>query len=163
MFFKNVWYVVVWDYEVSCELKFVIIFGEKIVFYCWQNGQVVVLEDVCFYCKLLFFMGCIKGDDVECGYYGLIFDCLGICICVLGVECIFYVVKVCFYFVYECYGLFWVWMGEVEKVDLKDIFEVEYFDDLVWGINCGEFMMFNCNYFYMIDNLFDLFYVVWVY
>lgn len=74
-------------------------------------------------------MGRIKGDDVECGYHGLTFDCSGACTRVPGAERIPHVACVRSYPVEERYGLVWVWMGEAAKADPAEIFHVEHFGD----------------------------------
>ncbi len=162
MFLKNAWYVAAWDHEVSRELKPVTILGVNIVLYRKQDGSAAALEDACPHRKLPLSMGRIKGDDVECGYHGLTFDCSGTCTRVPGAERIPHVAKVRSYPVHERYGLLWIWMGDADKADPKEIFEVEYFDDPAWGINRGESMTLNCNYLYMTDNLLDPSHVAWV-
>ncbi len=162
MFLKNAWYVATWDNEVGRDLKPVKILGEEIVLYRRQNGKLAALENACPHRKLPLSMGRIKGDEVECGYHGLTFDSTGICTRVPGAEKIPHVACVRSYPVEERYGLVWVWMGDVDKVDPAEIFHVEHFGDPAWGMNRGESMQLNCNYLYMTDNLLDPSHVAWV-
>ena len=118
MFLKNAWYVAAWDHEVSRELKPVTILGEKIVLYRRQNGQAAALEDACPHRKLPLSMGRIKGDDVECGYHGLTFDCSGTCTRVPGAERIPHVARVRSYPVHERYGLLWVSIGKHGSIEI---------------------------------------------
>ena len=162
MFLKNAWYVAAWDEEVGEGLKPVTVLGENVVLYRKQDGSVAALEDACPHRKLPLSMGRIKGDDVECGYHGLTFDCTGTCTRVPGAERIPHVARVRSYPIAERYGLLWIWMGEAEKADPAEIFAVDHYNDPAWGVNRGESMTLACNYLYMTDNLLDPSHVAWV-
>jgi vanillate O-demethylase monooxygenase subunit len=136
--------------------------GEKIVLYRKENGEPVALEDACPHRKLPLSMGRLKGDQVECGYHGLTFDCTGTCTRVPGAERVPHVAQVRSYPIVERYGLLWVWMGQPELADPATIFQVEHWGDPAWGVNRGESMIINCNYLYMTDNLLDPSHVAWV-
>jgi len=62
-------------------------------------------------------MGRIKGDNVECGYHGLTFDCSGTCVRVPGADRIPPSARVRSYPVESRYGLLWVWMGDAANAD----------------------------------------------
>ena len=143
-------------------LKPVTILGENIVLYRKQDGRAAALEDACPHRKLPLSMGRIKGDDVECGYHGLTFDCTGTCTRVPGGEKIPHVACVRSYPIHERYGLLWVWMGDADKADPSLIFHVDHWGDPAWGLNRGDSMAINCNYLYMTDNLLDPSHVAWV-
>ena len=104
MFLRNAWYVAAWDHEVGRELKPVKILGEEIVLYRKGDGTPAALEDACPHRKLPLSMGRLKGDDVECGYHGLTFDCTGTCTRVPGAEKIPHVARVQSYPIAERYG-----------------------------------------------------------
>lgn len=162
MFLRNVWYVAAWDHEVGSGLKPIKVLGEEIVLFRKTNGEVAALEDACPHRKLPLSMGRIKGDQVECGYHGLTFDCTGTCTRVPGAEKIPHVAQVQSYPIVERYGLLWIWMGDADKADPSLIFAVDHWDDPAWGINKGESMALECNYLLMTDNLLDPSHVAWV-
>ena len=162
MFLRNAWYVAAWDHEVGQELMPVKLLGEEVVLYRKRDGSLAALEDACPHRKLPLSMGRIKGDDVECGYHGLTFDCSGACTRVPGAERIPHVARVRSYPVEVRYGLVWLWMGEAAKADPAQIFQVEHWGDPAWGLNRGESMTLECNYLYMTDNLLDPSHVAWV-
>jgi len=162
MFLRNSWYVAAWDHEITRSLQQVEMLGEKIVLYRKENGEPVALEDACPHRKLPLSMGRLKGDQVECGYHGLTFDCTGTCTRVPGAERVPHVAQVRSYPVAERYGLLWVWMGRPELADPATIFEVDHWGDPAWGVNRGDSMEINCNYLYMTDNLLDPSHVAWV-
>lgn len=162
MFLRNCWYVAAWDHEVGRELKPVKVLGEEIVLYRRTDGVVAALEDACPHRKLPLSMGRIKGDEVECGYHGLTFDCTGACTRVPGAEKIPHVARVRHYPIVERYGLLWIWMGAADMADPAKIFEVQHWGDPSWGVNRGETMAVDCNYLYVTDNLLDPSHVSWV-
>ena len=79
MYLRNAWYVAAWDHEVGRSLTPTTILGEGVVLYRREDGVPVALEDACPHRKLPLSMGRLKGDEVECGYHGLTFDCSGAC------------------------------------------------------------------------------------
>ena len=162
MFLRNAWYVAAWDHEVRRDLKPVTILGEQIVLYRKADGSPAALEDACPHRKLPLSMGRLKGDEVECGYHGLTFDCSGACTRVPGAEKIPHVARVRSYPVVSRYDLVWIWMGAAELADPTKIFSVDHWNDPAWGINRGESMTIDCNYLYMTDNLLDPSHVAWV-
>jgi phenylpropionate dioxygenase-like ring-hydroxylating dioxygenase large terminal subunit len=162
MFLKNAWYVAAWDHEVGRSLTPTIILGEPVVLYRTSAGKPAALEDACPHRKLPLSMGRLKGDDVECGYHGLTFDCTGTCTRVPGAEKIPHVARVRSYPVEERYGLLWIWMGNPALADPAKIFQVEHWGNPAWGINRGDAMVVDCHYLYLTDNLLDPSHVAWV-
>jgi len=162
MFMRNAWYVAAWDHEVGRDLKPVTLLNENVVLYRKNDGAPAALEDACPHRKLPLSMGRLKGDEVECGYHGLTFDCAGGCTRVPGAERIPHVARVRSYPVAERYGLVWIWMGEAAGADPAKIFAVDHWGDPAWGVNRGDSMTLDCNYLYMTDNLLDPSHVAWV-
>jgi phenylpropionate dioxygenase-like ring-hydroxylating dioxygenase large terminal subunit len=162
MFLRNAWYVAAWEHEVADGLVPMKLLGENIVFYRKTDGKVAALEDACPHRKLPLSMGRILGDNVECGYHGLTFDCSGACTLAPGLDKPPPMARVRSYPVESRYGLLWIWMGDAAKVDVSKLFEVEHWGDPAWGLNQGDGMQIACNYLYMTDNLLDPSHVSWV-
>lgn len=162
MFLRNAWYVAAWDHEVTDGLHPIRLLGENLVLYRQRNGRVAALEDACPHRKLPLSMGRIKGDQVECGYHGMTFDCTGTCTRAPGMDRPPAAARVRAYPVTSGYGLLWVWMGEPALADPVTVFEVQHWQDPSWGINQGDGMDIRCNYLYMTDNLLDPTHVAWV-
>ena len=80
MFIKNTWYVAGWSSDFDRSLRPLRILDEEIVIYRTGDGKPVTLEDACPHRKLPLSKGYLKGDNVECGYHGLTFDCSGACV-----------------------------------------------------------------------------------
>src|ERR1700730_3775188 len=86
MFLKDSWYVAAFSHEVKAAPRPSKLVGEKVVLYRREDGTPVALEDACPHRKLPLSMGRLKGDQIECGYHGLTFDCGGVCTRVPGAE-----------------------------------------------------------------------------
>jgi vanillate O-demethylase monooxygenase subunit len=162
MFLRNAWYVAAWDHEIGRSLTPVTLLDERVVLFRTEKGKPAALEDACPHRKLPLSMGRLKGDQVECGYHGLTFDCTGTCTRVPGAEKIPHVASVRSYPVEERYGLVWIWMGDPALAAPAEIFQVEHWGEPAWGINRGDAMVVNCNYLYLTDNLLDPSHVAWV-
>ena len=162
MFLRNAWYVAATENEVADQLVPSKILGENIVLYRKTDGQVAALEDACPHRKLPLSMGRIKGDQVECGYHGMMFDCSGSCTRAPATDRPPSTARVRSYPIEARYGLLWIWMGEAAQADPAQIFAVEHWGDPAWGLNQGDGMAIHCNYQYMTDNLLDPTHVAWV-
>src|SRR6476661_8510345 len=75
----NAWYAAAWAHEVKHELAARTICGKDIVLYRKAGGEVVALEDACWHRLLPLSMGRLQGDQVVCGYHGLVFNSQGRC------------------------------------------------------------------------------------
>lgn len=162
MFLKNAWYVAAWDKEVTQSLLPVTILDEPIVLYRKTDGTPVALEDACPHRMLPLSMGRLIGDELECGYHGLTFDCSGVCVRAPGAQRIPASAQVRSYPLTERYGLVWIWMGDAQAADPADIVQIDEWDDPAWGINRGDAMTVDCHYLYVTDNLLDPSHVAWV-
>ena len=163
MFLKNSWYVAGWSKDYQKELRAQMLLGEKIVFYRRLDGHPVALEDACPHRKLPLSHGRLQEDRVVCGYHGLTFDCTGACVeapTQRGNIPKRAVVRS--YPVVDRYRLLWIWMGDPEKANPDDIFEIENFDNPEWGYTEGGMLPIECNYLWVVDNLLDPSHVAWV-
>ena len=163
MYLRNCWYVAGWSKDYEQSLKPQMILGENIVFYRQSDGTAVALEDACPHRKLPLSDGTLEGDRVVCGYHGLTFDCTGKCVeAPTQRDNIPKRAVVKSYPVVDRYRLLWIWMGDPEKADPDEIFEIENFDNPDWGYTDGGVLPIACNYLWVADNLLDPSHVAWV-
>ena len=162
MFLKNAWYVAARDEEVTHNLLPITILDEPVVLYRKIDGTSVALENACPHRKLPLSMGRLIGDEVECGYHGLTFDCAGACVKAPGAQRIPASAHVRSYPLAERYGFVWIWMGDAQAADPNNIVQIDEWDNPAWGINHGDAMIVDCNYLYVTDNLLDPSHVAWV-
>ena len=94
MYVKNCWYVIAWDHEVPTEQPNGKIFtrtvlGEPIVVYRTASAagaKLVALADRCCHRGAPLSKGRLEGDNLRCGYHGLLFNPAGQCIEVPGMD-----------------------------------------------------------------------------
>ena len=119
------------------------------------DGTPVVLEDACWHRLLPLSMGKLDGDDVECGYHGLVFNPSGKCVHMPdGQEP---PARACVrtFPVVERHGLIWVWPGDTALADSKKVPDLHWADDPDWACE-GSMLEFACDYRLVVDNLLDL-------
>ena len=162
MFLRNAWYVAARDRDVADKPMAVTMLGEKLVIYRKTDGSLAALEDACAHRKLPLSMGRVQGDEIECGYHGMVYDCSGRCTRIPYMDRMPTGARVRSYPIAVRNGLAWVWMGEAAKADPATIFAVEHWDDPTWGCNEGGELTIACNYLYVTDNLLDPSHVSWV-
>ena len=79
MFMKNAWYIAAMADEVGRSLLQRWILDEPVVLYRTEDGKPVALRDVCPHRSLPLSMGELLGDQLRCGYHGLVFAPDGRC------------------------------------------------------------------------------------
>ena len=163
MFLKNCWYVAGWSKDYEQKLQAQKLLGENIVFYRQSDGTPVALEDACPHRKLPLSDGQLSGDRVVCGYHGLTFDCSGACVeAPTQQDNIPKRAVVKSYPVVDRYRLLWIWMGDPERANPDEIFEIKNFNNPEWGYTDGGILPIECNYLWVVDNLLDPSHVAWV-
>jgi phenylpropionate dioxygenase-like ring-hydroxylating dioxygenase large terminal subunit len=162
VYLRNAWYVAAWDHEVSEKPLSVRILDEQIVLYRTPAGSPVALEDSCPHRKLPLSMGRVVGDELECGYHGLVFNSSGRCTHVPGHNKPPPGARVRSYPLSSRYGLLWIWMGDPTNASADRILPIEHWDDPAWGRNAGGTLSVDCNYLFITDNLLDPSHVAWV-
>ncbi|MDX3894967.1 aromatic ring-hydroxylating dioxygenase subunit alpha [Pusillimonas sp.] len=156
MFIKNAWYVAAWGNEIGRELTQRWIIGEPLVLYRTAAGDVVALSDRCPHRRASLSKGSLVGDDVQCGYHGITFDCSGSCVSIPGQDKIPASLKVQRYRVVEKWQWVWVWMGDADAADESLLpTDFQYNDALGWKAT-GGCIKVNANYQLLTDNLLDL-------
>ena len=81
---RNAWYVAGWSSEIDEEPRRVTILDEHIVMYRQSDNSIAALEDRCPHRQLPLSKGIRVGDDLQCGYHGMTFDCSGRCVRIPG-------------------------------------------------------------------------------
>lgn len=162
MFLRNAWYVGALSKDIDRSLFATRMLKEDIVLYRKEDGSVAALEDSCPHRRLPLSKGRLLGDQVECGYHGLTFDCSGACTVAPGLKQIPKSAVVRSYPCVERYGMVWVWMGDPELADESSLIQIDEWDNAEWGVNSGDAMELECNYLYVTDNLLDPSHVSWV-
>ncbi|WP_077034717.1 aromatic ring-hydroxylating dioxygenase subunit alpha [Pelomonas sp. KK5] len=162
-FVRQSWYVAAWADEIKPGEKLArTLLGEPVLLYRGaESGQVAALEDRCCHRGLPLSHGCVRGDQVQCGYHGLVFDARGQCTMVPGQALIPPAAKVKRYVVAEQDHLVWIWMGDEARADAAQIPRHPWHDDPAWEWVKDRYPV-AANYQLITDNLMDLTHVGYV-
>ncbi len=151
----NAWYVAGWASEFDDELRRVTILEQHIVMFRNSKGAVVGLEDRCPHRLLPLSKGKRIGDDIQCGYHGMTFNCEGKCVRMPGQDNPPGSAYVDAYPVHEKNNIVFIWMGESAKADVCTIFDLPQFTDSLWHAHQGEALHLKANYLNVAENLVD--------
>lgn len=152
----NAWYAAAWSHEIKHELAPRTICDKNIVLYRRTDDTVVALEDACWHRLLPLSMGRLKGDEVVCGYHGLVFNGSGRCTFMPAQKTINPSACVHAYPAVERHRLVWIWPGDPALADANKIPDFHWNDGTDWVGEGGTFYKLKCDYRLVIDNLMDL-------
>jgi phenylpropionate dioxygenase-like ring-hydroxylating dioxygenase large terminal subunit len=151
----NAWYAAAWDSELRHELLPRTIADRKVVLYRRRDGGAVALEDACWHRLLPLSMGRLDGDEVVCGYHGLVFDSQGRCTFMPSQETINPSACVRSFPVVERHRFIWLWPGDPALADPAAIPDLHWNNDPAWAGD-GRTIHVKCDYRLVVDNLMDL-------
>ena len=161
MFLRDYWYVAAWSNEVSAKPLPRVFLDEPVVLYRTTGNQVVALEDRCCHRQLPLSMGKVIGEQLQCGYHGLVFAPDGACLEVPGQSTMPPGARVRSYPVTERWGWVWIWMGEADVADETQIPDFHELDDPGWRAR-GSRIPMECDYRLAVDNLLDMSHLTFV-
>jgi phenylpropionate dioxygenase-like ring-hydroxylating dioxygenase large terminal subunit len=152
---RNCWYPLTWSSNVGRTLSCYKVLNTDLVVYRTQDGAVVALEDVCPHRLAPLSRGTLKGDTVQCGYHGMTFGANGRCVRIPSQSIIPPSAKVASYPVEERMGVAWIWMGDPERADPSQIFDLPQYHQAGWHAVQGDALRLEANYLNLADNLVD--------
>ncbi len=165
MFLRNCWYVAAFDHEVGRTPLARTLLDEPVVLYRTAGGAAVAFEDACCHRALPLSMGKVVGDNLQCGYHGLVFEPTGACVSVPGQSTIPPGAEVRTYPLVERYGWVWIWMGDPARADAALLPDWPWLAAEAWRSvegNGGAPLHVACNYELISDNLFDITHLTYV-
>jgi phenylpropionate dioxygenase-like ring-hydroxylating dioxygenase large terminal subunit len=151
----NAWYAAAYDVEVGRALFPRTICNQKIVFYRKEDGSLAALEDACWHRLLPLSLGRLEGDEVVCGYHGLVYSSDGLCTHMPSQETINPSACVRAYPVLERHRFVWVWPGDPAQADPALVPDLHWNHDPDWAAD-GRVINVKCDYRLVVDNLMDL-------
>ena len=151
----NAWYAAAYDVELKRALLPRTICNHKIVLFRRENGQAAALEDACWHRLLPLSLGRLEGDEVVCGYHGLVFNAEGRCTHMPSQETLNPAACVRSFPVVQKHRLVWIWPGDPTLADLTKVPDLHWNDDAEWTGD-GKLIHVKCDYRLVIDNLMDL-------
>ncbi len=152
----NAWYPAAWAHEIGRALFPRKICDLNIVLYRRQDGAAVALEDACWHRLLPLSLGRLKGDEVVCGYHGLVFNSAGRCSFMPAQKTINPSACVRAFPVVERHRLVWIWPGDPALADPARLPDFHWNDGAEWVGEGGTFVSLKCDWRLVVDNLMDL-------
>lgn len=162
MFVKNAWYVAAWSKDVGRELLGRVLLNEYVVLYRKEDGTAVALENRCPHRNLPLSEGRLVGDEIECGYHGLVFNCEGSCIHLPGSETPPDWATVGRYPVAERHGWVYFWPGDPALADEALIPAYPKHNENEDWIRAQGQTYVKAGYKLVLDNLLDLSHLTYV-
>jgi phenylpropionate dioxygenase-like ring-hydroxylating dioxygenase large terminal subunit len=151
----NAWYAAAWDTEVGRSLFPRTICEIPVILYRRRDGVVAAMEDSCWHRMAPLSMGRLDGDNVVCGYHGLVFNPEGRCVRMPSQETLNPSACVRSFPVVERHRFVWLWMGDPALADPAKVPDLHWNDDPDWSGD-GRTIHGKCNYRLVVDNLMDL-------
>jgi len=158
---KNGWYTAIWSNELADTPIARTILGEQVVLFRGANGRAAALEDRCCHRAAPLSLGQVAGDNLRCGYHGLVFDADGVCVLVPGQDTIPANARVRAYSVVERWSVVWIWMGDPALADAGKIVELPWLDDPKWTLT-PSYLHLKVNAQLLVDNLLDYTHVAYL-
>ncbi len=152
---RNQWYCAALAAEITQAPLGRIFLGEPVVMYRKSDGTAVALEDRCCHRRAPLSRGQVEGDNLRCGYHGLLYEPGGKVIWAPGQEKLPPGAQVKSYPFVEKHGWAWIWMGDPALADPKEAPAFHWFDAPGWA-GYGECLDVKANYMLLVDNLLDL-------
>jgi vanillate O-demethylase monooxygenase subunit len=155
---REAWYVAAFAYEVNRQLLSRWILNEPVVLYRKESGEAVAVGGRCPHRHFPLGKGCLKGDDVMCGYHGIRFGPEGQCVNIPSQSAVPGSYRIPTYPLVEHGMWLFIWMGDKSKADsrlLPDLTEIGVADEAMVAKPlfvehvAGRYMLLN-------DNLMDL-------
>ena len=128
----NAWYAAAYDVEVQRALLSRTVCNQALVLYRLADGRVAVLEDACWHRLLPLSMGRLEGDELVCGYHGIVYNPEGLCTHMPSQETINPSACVRAYPVLEKHRFVWVWPGDPAQADPALVPDLHWNDDPDW-------------------------------
>jgi len=152
----NTWYAAAWAHEIEHDLNARKICDINMVLYRKSDGEVAALEDACWHRLLPLSMGRLNGDEVVCGYHGLVFNPDGQCTHMPAQKSVNSKACVRAFPAVERHRLIWVWPGDPALADSSTIPDFHWNDGTEWVGKGDTYYSLKCDYRLVIDNLMDL-------
>jgi vanillate monooxygenase len=152
---RNQWYCAAFGYELQQKPMARTFLGEPVVLYRTGDGRPVAFEDRCCHRSAPLSQGKVEGDNLRCGYHGLLYNPAGKVIWAPGQDHLPPGAQVRGYPVVEKHGWVWIWMGDLALAASVPPPNYDKFDDRNWA-SYSELIPIKSNYFLVVDNLLDL-------
>jgi vanillate O-demethylase monooxygenase subunit len=161
VFLKDYWYVAAEPAELDKGLLARMILGQPVVLYRRADGAPAALEDRCCHRRMPLSHGQVVGNDLQCGYHGLVFGPDGNCVAIPNQTRIPPGAAVRSYPCVERWGWVWIFPGDPAKAAATELPDFSRHGSPGWTA-VGGYLPVAANHQLLVDNLLDLSHVGFV-
>jgi vanillate O-demethylase monooxygenase subunit len=161
VFLKNHWYVAAEPHELDAGPLARMILGEPVVLYRRADGAPAALEDRCCHRRMPLSHGRVCGNNLECGYHGLVFAPDGACVAIPNQDRIPPGARVRSYPCVERWGWIWIFPGDARRAEATPPPDFFQHGSAGWTA-VGGYLHVGANHQLLVDNLLDLSHVGYV-
>ncbi len=152
----NCWWVAALSSEVGRDLLGRWMLDTPVLLYRTEDGRAVAMENRCPHRAAPLSLGCLNGDNVQCGYHGFTFAPDGACVDVPSMGSALPAATIKSFPVIEQNAFVWVYLGDPAKVDeVPSPHNLEWVDDPAFAFVQGR-MDVKANYMLLKENVLDL-------
>jgi vanillate O-demethylase monooxygenase subunit len=152
----NCWWVAAFSDEVSRDMLGRWLLDTPVLMYRREDGVAVALENRCPHRSAPLSLGCLKGDNVECGYHGFTFSPEGDCVHAPSMQAPLPAANIRSFPVIEQSPFVWVYLGDPAKIaDVPPPHDLEWTSDTSFAFVTGR-MEIKANYMLLKENVLDL-------
>jgi len=152
---RNQWYCAAFAHELKEKPLARTFLNEPVVIYRKADGAPVAFTDRCCHRRAPLSAGKVEGDNLRCGYHGLLYEPSGKVIWAPGQDRLPAGAQVRAYPIVEKHGWVWIWMGDPALAATTPAPAYDKYDDPAWTAY-DELIPVKCNYFLVVENLLDL-------
>lgn len=152
----NCWWVAGFSSEVGRDLLGRWLLDTPVLLYRTEDGRAVAIENRCPHRGAPLSLGCLKGDDVQCGYHGFTFSPEGACVHVPSTNAPLPAARIRAFPVIEQNPFVWVWLGDPDRIgDVPPPHDLDWIGDDSFEFVTGR-MDIKANYMLLKENVLDL-------
>jgi len=152
----NCWWVAASSDEVGRDLLGRWLLDTPVLLYRTEEGQAVAIENRCSHRAAPLSLGCLKGDNVQCGYHGFMFSPEGDCVNVPSNNAPLPAARIRSFPVIEQAPFVWIYLGDPDQIDnVPPPHALEWAGDDSFAHVVGH-MDIKANYMLLKENVLDL-------
>lgn len=152
----NCWWVAAFCGEVGRELLGRFLLDTPVLLYRREDGRPVAIENRCPHRGAPLSLGCLKGDEVQCGYHGFRFDATGACTFVPSMKKPLGAAKIRAFPLIEQPPYLWIYLGDPDAIqDVPPPPPIDFTTDPAFVFRRG-YMSIKANYMLLKENVLDL-------
>jgi vanillate O-demethylase monooxygenase subunit len=152
----NCWWVAAFSDEVGRALLGRWLLDTPVLLYRTEDGHAVAIENRCPHRGAPLSLGCLKGDEVQCGYHGFQFDAAGACTNVPSMKAPLTAARIRAFPIIEQAPYVWIYLGDPDALDdVPPPPVLDWAGDPPFALRSGR-MDIKANYMLLKENVLDL-------